>query len=176
MDLSYKIIGGDGREYGPVSLDELRAWVVDGRVGGPTQVWRSDSASWSPATHYDELQPEIGQVEAAAEAVESVGFWPRFGAFLLDCIVMWVVYILVLEPVTFDLAALNTGSPAEALALLKVISKRAVLQYAIEMIYCVTLTGALGATLGKMAINARIVRKDGSKLGFGRALLIIFLV
>jgi hypothetical protein len=52
MDLSYKIIGGDGREYGPVSLDELKAWVVDGRVGGPTQVWRSDSAAWSPATHY----------------------------------------------------------------------------------------------------------------------------
>src|ERR1041385_8678220 len=171
MDLSYKIIGGDGREYGPVSLDELRAWVVDGRVGGPTQVWRSDSGSWSPATHYEELQPEIGQVSAGAEAMEAVGFWPRFGAYILDCIVMWVVYRLVLDPVTLNLGVLSTGNAAEVLAFLKTVGKHAALQYSMEMIYCVTLTGIFGATLGKMAINARIVRKDGSKLGFGRAWL-----
>lgn len=171
MDITYKIIGGDGIEYGPVGLDELKAWVADGRVSGPTQVWRSDSAAWSPAAQYDELQPEIGQVMVATEPVEWVGFWPRFGAYILDSIVMGAVYFLVLEPAKLNLTVFHTGNQAEVLALLKELGKQAALQYAIEMIYCVTLTGALGATLGKMAINARIVQKDGSKLGFGRAWL-----
>ena len=173
MDISYKIIGGDGREYGPVSLAELKGWVVDGRVGGPTQVWRSDSAAWSPAAKYAELQPELGQVTVAepdVEPVELVGFWPRFGAYILDSIVMGAVYYLVLEPARLNLTVFNTGNQAEVLALLKALGKQAAVQYAIEMVYCVTLTGAFGATLGKMAVNARIVPMDGSKLGFGRAL------
>src|SRR5207249_1882871 len=80
-------------------------------------------------------------------------------------------YFLVLEPARLDLATFNTGNQAEVLALLKALVKLAAVRYAIEMIYCVTMTGAFGATLGKMAINARIVQKDGSKLGFGRAWL-----
>jgi uncharacterized RDD family membrane protein YckC len=172
MDLSYKIIGGDGHEYGPVSLAELKAWVVDGRVGGPTQVWRSDSAVWWPALKYAELQPEIGQIAAvarAAESVEAVGFWPRFGAYILDGIVLGAVYVLVLEPIKLDWATFQTGTSAEVMALLKVLGRQAAVQYAVEMIYCVTLTGLFGATLGKMALRARIVCLDGSKLGFGRA-------
>ena len=44
MDTEYKIIGGDGAEYGPASLDELKIWIGDGRVAGSTQVWRNDLA------------------------------------------------------------------------------------------------------------------------------------
>jgi uncharacterized RDD family membrane protein YckC len=116
------------------------------------------------------LQPEIGQVTAAA-AVEWVGFWPRFGAYVLDSIVMAAVYYLVLEPVKLNLAEFQSANQAEVLALLKTLASQAAAQYGIEMIYCVTMTAAFGATLGKMAINARIVRKDGSRLGFGRAWL-----
>src|SRR5262245_6708718 len=34
----YKIIGADQKEYGPVSGDELRQWIRDGRVNAQTQV------------------------------------------------------------------------------------------------------------------------------------------
>lgn len=34
----YKIIGADQKEYGPVSGDELRQWIRDGRVNAATQV------------------------------------------------------------------------------------------------------------------------------------------
>lgn len=30
----YKIIGADGNQYGPVSLDELKSWVRDRRANG----------------------------------------------------------------------------------------------------------------------------------------------
>ena len=44
----YKIIGGDGKEYGPVSTDDLRRWITEGRVNAQTQVQAEGSADWQP--------------------------------------------------------------------------------------------------------------------------------
>ncbi len=56
MDHTYKIIGGDGQEYGPVTLAELQAWISAGRVTGDTRVSRSDRDVWSSAAQHPELQ------------------------------------------------------------------------------------------------------------------------
>jgi len=61
METEYKIIGGDGAEYGPASLDELKSWIGDGRVAGFTQVWRSDLALWTPAARFAELQQALAR-------------------------------------------------------------------------------------------------------------------
>ena len=55
MDLTYKIIGTDGKEYGPVALSELQKWVGEGRIAGATQVSRSDQQGWSTAASFPEL-------------------------------------------------------------------------------------------------------------------------
>ena len=55
MDLTYKIIGADGKEYGPVALSELQKWVGEGRITGATQVSRSDQQGWSTAASFPEL-------------------------------------------------------------------------------------------------------------------------
>ncbi|MCZ7636450.1 MAG: DUF4339 domain-containing protein [Verrucomicrobia bacterium] len=34
----FKMIGGDGREYGPVTADQLREWILDHRANGQTMV------------------------------------------------------------------------------------------------------------------------------------------
>jgi hypothetical protein len=34
----YRIIGADQKEYGPVTLEQLRQWMAEGRVNGQTQV------------------------------------------------------------------------------------------------------------------------------------------
>lgn len=56
MDTTYKIIGGDGQEYGPATLDELKSWISAGRVTGATQVFRSDLGTWAAASQFAELQ------------------------------------------------------------------------------------------------------------------------
>lgn len=43
----YCIIGG--QQYGPVSEDELRQWVAEGRVRPTDQVWTDGMATWAPA-------------------------------------------------------------------------------------------------------------------------------
>ena len=34
----YKIIGADQKEYGPVTAEQLRQWIAEGRVNGQTSV------------------------------------------------------------------------------------------------------------------------------------------
>ena len=55
MEPTYTILGGDGKQYGPVTADQLRGWVRDGRVGADTQVWRSDQPTWMAAAALPEL-------------------------------------------------------------------------------------------------------------------------
>ena len=42
----FTIIGGDGQEYGPVSAEQLRAWVAAGRANLDTQAKLAGSAEW----------------------------------------------------------------------------------------------------------------------------------
>ncbi|HXF10333.1 MAG TPA: DUF4190 domain-containing protein [Desulfuromonadaceae bacterium] len=44
----YKIIGADGREYGPVTAEQLRRWVAEGRVNAQTRIQAEGSTDWQP--------------------------------------------------------------------------------------------------------------------------------
>jgi len=43
----YKIIGTDGREYGPVSGELLRQWIAEGRVESRTPVFTDGAKDWN---------------------------------------------------------------------------------------------------------------------------------
>lgn len=51
----YKIIGADGREYGPVTTEQLRQWIAEGRVNAKTPVQRPSETSWQPLAQVPEL-------------------------------------------------------------------------------------------------------------------------
>jgi hypothetical protein len=44
----YRIIGADRREYGPVTADQLRQWVVEGRANAQTQTFVEGAMEWKP--------------------------------------------------------------------------------------------------------------------------------
>lgn len=44
----YKILGADGRQYGPVTAEQLRRWIVEGRANADTQTLAEGSAEWKP--------------------------------------------------------------------------------------------------------------------------------
>jgi hypothetical protein len=54
----YRIIGGDQKEYGPVSADEIRQWIAQGRAGGQTLV-RLDDAPWKPLVTFQEFAADL---------------------------------------------------------------------------------------------------------------------
>lgn len=42
----YKIIGADGKEYGPIRAEQLRQWISEGRVNAQTRIKRDGAADW----------------------------------------------------------------------------------------------------------------------------------
>jgi hypothetical protein len=51
----YKIIGADGKQYGPISLGQMRQWIADGRVNARTRVQADGAADWKTAAEFQEL-------------------------------------------------------------------------------------------------------------------------
>jgi hypothetical protein len=44
----FKVLGSDGKEYGPVTLAELQQWIREGRVNQATLVQREGDSAWLP--------------------------------------------------------------------------------------------------------------------------------
>ncbi len=42
----YRIVGADGREYGPITADQLRQWVAEGRANAQTRVLAEGTTEW----------------------------------------------------------------------------------------------------------------------------------
>ena len=56
----YKIIGADGQEYVPASVDQLRQWIWEGRANGQTKAQSSGDANWKTLADYAELHAALG--------------------------------------------------------------------------------------------------------------------
>lgn len=73
MELTYRVRGADGKEYGPVLLEQLVAWVQQGRLPPQQPVKRSDMDYWVSASEFIELQPAYGIVPAEETAAGAAG-------------------------------------------------------------------------------------------------------
>lgn len=74
---TYKIIGGDGKEYGPVSQDEMRQWIAEGRLSGPSRVLVEGEPQWRQLAGLAEFKGALdeqarvyGRDQAEAEPIE----------------------------------------------------------------------------------------------------------
>ncbi len=55
----YRIIGADGREYGPATADQVCGWITESRVNAQTRVLAEGTAQWKPLTEYPEFAPML---------------------------------------------------------------------------------------------------------------------
>ncbi len=51
----YKIIGADGRQYGPVSADQIKQWILAGRANGQTLAQAEGTIEWKPLSSFPEF-------------------------------------------------------------------------------------------------------------------------
>jgi hypothetical protein len=61
----YRIIGGDQKEYGPVTAEQLRQWVSEGRVNAQTSVLAEGAAEWKPLSAFPEFADMLAQAPSA---------------------------------------------------------------------------------------------------------------
>lgn len=98
----FKMIGGDGQEYGPVTAEQLRDWILDHRANGQTLVQRAGQSQWQPLAACPEFaealaeaarryevpaaaaRPQGEEASPAAKATSATEAPGRFG--VLDCV------------------------------------------------------------------------------------------
>jgi uncharacterized RDD family membrane protein YckC len=73
----FTIIGGDGKEYGPVTADQVRTWISAGRANFDTKAKAVGSDEWRRLGDYPEFDapssapPRISSLSPVTEAVVS---------------------------------------------------------------------------------------------------------
>jgi hypothetical protein len=65
----FKILGADGKEYGPVTTDQLKQWITEGRANRETMAQREGETGWRPLSQFSELWTQTAAPVTAAPAV-----------------------------------------------------------------------------------------------------------
>jgi hypothetical protein len=65
---SYTLIGGDQKQYGPVTEEQLREWILDGRLNPQSQVKAESDAEWRPLSAFPEFAAALAARSAASGA------------------------------------------------------------------------------------------------------------
>jgi uncharacterized RDD family membrane protein YckC len=99
------------------------------------------------------------------------GFWMRFGARMIDGILLGVPLLIIAALVIPNLLRAQGDAPNPAFGAFAAFGLTFFLGYFLVVIcYEVVLLKYRGATLGKMACGLRVVRYDGSSLGWGTSI------
>ncbi|QWT19773.1 RDD family protein [Bacillus sp. NP157] len=188
-------IGRDGERFGPYPEDDIRQGLRDGTYRTDELGWHEGMVDWRPlgelfpddrpaaATFSAEPPPAppapppfMGYVDDVVQP-EYAGFWLRFGAWVID-------YIIITIPATFIAMAMGFQHAITTLfAQLETDQAAAMAQYMEEVrpiSYVVLVIGFAyyvlfeaskwQATPGKLAVGIRVTNTEGQRLTMSRAL------
>ena len=60
---TYHFIGSDGQKYGPVSVEQLRTWVAEGRANAQTLAQEEGSAEWKSLAQFPDFAPTLAAAQ-----------------------------------------------------------------------------------------------------------------
>jgi uncharacterized RDD family membrane protein YckC len=174
----FTIIGGDGKEYGPVSAQQIRAWIIAGRADLATKAKAAGSEEWMPLGDFPEFSPDQPPPLAAALdlAAPLASRTSRLGAALLDM----AIGVLFVTPGWLLLGSslvlrLVRGEWPDDIDLGRVGGGLALLGFALLVLFVIQtwMVVALGQTIGKRIAGIRIVRfRDDARPGFLHGVLL----
>ncbi|MBW1802754.1 MAG: RDD family protein [Deltaproteobacteria bacterium] len=100
--------------------------------------------------------------------LEYAGFWIRFGAKVIDWIILALVNLLINIPVGLLMAFTSSKSgPGAGAVIISILSN--FFNFGFGIAYVTFFLGKYGATLGKMACRLRVVTPEGGKVTYLRA-------
>jgi len=185
----FTIIGGDGREYGPASVEQIQSWISGGRANLETQAKAVGSEDWRRLGDFPEfnptvsaaMPPPIGAVEVAEPSAELADPGIRLLACLLDSVFgaiaaapgAFMIGVSVLSRLILHPGEVPTDLSPRMAAGALVLAFGALLLFVIQVWMLTT----RGQTLGKRVFGIRIVNheNDGNP-GFLRAVLLRWFV
>lgn len=172
--------GIDGQRYGPVTVDELRRLLREGRLRTHDYVWDDSLQDWAPLHQYPDLVGmEAVWSPADAERARFAGFGVRLAAHIIDSFVLTVPLMLWFFvamrwtgigiadlPTTPEQLVWGTGDPEY--------SRFSMLFYwgaiVVEFVYRTILEASLWqATVGKRFMGLIVVDSGGRRLTLPRS-------
>jgi len=184
----FTIIGGDGREYGPVSVDQVRVWINSGRANLDTQAKTLGTAEWRRLGDFaefgspDELPPVMSApaeegTPAAPGSAQLAGLGQRFGAAAIDGVLKtlcWLPTSLAVWRVLGDqIRAGQQPSPTELLGAMEGVVSLSLPYLAVLAIVQGILIARRSQSIGKVLLGLRIIRVgDLQPAGFMRGYLL----
>ena len=142
-----------------------------GRVFAPDEMLRFGDR-WVCAACKPVFVQGLKEGNVVASRFAYGGFWIRFGALIIDGIILAVVRFVLLLPVVLRIFAAPQEQPTMALFGVQILAN--LIDFAIRVGYETYFVGRFGATPGKMACGLKIVLADGGKVGYGRAVARVF--
>lgn len=112
----------------------------------------------------------MANVAAIAPTAHYVGFWRRVVAAIIDGIILNIVFwVLSFALPIYEQQTFSTGDASFNFAV-SLTTLGTILSIVISWLYSALLeSSARGATIGKMAVSARVTDLSGERISFGRA-------
>jgi TM2 domain-containing membrane protein YozV len=67
----YKIIGTDGKQYGPIGVEQIRRWLAENRVNAQTLAQADGVQEWKPLISFPEFASEFKKMPPIAPPVDA---------------------------------------------------------------------------------------------------------
>jgi len=91
----YHVIGGDGTEYGPVSADQVRQWLAEGRLAAASQVRLEGQTAWQNLSAIPELSgPGQPPVAPPAPAPATVSRTAKTSGLAITSLVLGILSVV----------------------------------------------------------------------------------
>lgn len=74
----YKIVGGDQREYGPATSDQVREWIATGRANGQTLA-SFEGSPWKPLSTFPEFADALRTATPPTLPPQAPGYSGQMG-------------------------------------------------------------------------------------------------
>lgn len=116
----YRIIGGDGKEYGPISVDQVQQWIREGRANAQTRARAEDGVEWKALGEFPEFAAAVQAPPAVAvvppRSTESVPthLAPAILATLFCCLPFGIAAIVFAAQVNSKLQAGDVAGAKES--------------------------------------------------------------
>jgi len=174
----YKIIGADQKEYGPITDEQMRQWIAEGRVNAQTQTCLEGTQEWKPLGMFPEFGftaspvggnlPDTGPVSveeilARDYTLDILGclsrawelFKNNFGALFVPFLLLIVIYVAASGSIQLILAGVGLNRLPFAQQ-----------QYLATPIYLILNAVVLGPVLGGLYyIYLAVIRSRPSDIG-----------